>query len=705
MATFNTAFGSLPGTKDQLGIYNTTAGGAAQAMPQDEALNQRRTADAQAAGRAPQNFAQMQKLGQARPAPPPPNGFAAADDPAKRLREQLQQSLSQGLAQPSAYTTDAAQSMRRAQAANLQAEYQGQQKELNEDLARRGLSASSIGGGRMGDLAGQQARALATMDSQLYQQFATTQAADRLAAQRAAQEYATQEQTSGMEAAKLTGSYQGMDTLAAREMANQKALQEAALTGVYGGGRTLAAEQQANAQALAVAGLTGKYGGQQTEESRQFDMKQELDRLLGTGGLDVQRQEVGIKKDALAQQATDAAAERALRESMQTRELTAAEKQQLTDITSRKEMQAQQTQAAASESALERGLREKLQSGQITAEQAQQERQLASAAALQREQLMQQAKQFGLSLDETQADRMQKYGVSTQELALRSKEIQQDGLIRGRQINVQEAQNIAQNGLELQKITEQGRQFGLEIGEKTAERLQRSGFTTQELALESQRITNQNAQFGRQQTAAETQNAAMNSLDQSRINNQSGQFSQSFGEQVAARLAENRINQQQADTSQTAAAAQSRLAENQFMMQLASMLGNLTPAQFQTIINNGFNAGSGSGSSGGSGSGYGQGGGYVGGGGGGAGGGGGGGGGGDGLIDDGSGNRILPGSPQASTQQYSQPPAGLPAVPIGDSRYFGMSGRAADGKTYKWNGAFYSVVPDEPDYSSSPVEE
>ena len=177
MATFNTAFGSLPGYKEMMGTTNSTAGGdptvyggKAQALRSTQA--------------PAQTFAKMQEQGLARPAAPPrptatPFATYGGSEQGQELRTQLQQRLTAFGEAPSRYDTESFKQIRGAQAANLQSEYSAQQKALNEDLARRGLSASSIGGGRMGDLAGQQARALSSLDAQLLQQAADTQAQDR----------------------------------------------------------------------------------------------------------------------------------------------------------------------------------------------------------------------------------------------------------------------------------------------------------------------------------------------------------------------------------------------------------------------------------------------------------------------------------------------------------------------------------------------
>jgi hypothetical protein len=96
----------------------------------------------------------------------------------------LQDLLRQMLAQPSRFDDQVFNQVRSANKANLDAEFGAQRQMLDEEMARRGISASSISAGRMGDLAGQQSRAMATMDADLLKEMAQTQAQDRaLAAQ------------------------------------------------------------------------------------------------------------------------------------------------------------------------------------------------------------------------------------------------------------------------------------------------------------------------------------------------------------------------------------------------------------------------------------------------------------------------------------------------------------------------------------------
>ena len=127
MATYNTAFGSLPGTNEMLGTTNTTGGGRQQVY--DPQAQQRKQRQAQA--QTSQTFAQLQQQGMARPAPQAPQARPvqqyAGSQQGQQMRQQLQQQLQSFGAAPSRFDTQAFQQIRGAQAQNLQAEYQGQQ--------------------------------------------------------------------------------------------------------------------------------------------------------------------------------------------------------------------------------------------------------------------------------------------------------------------------------------------------------------------------------------------------------------------------------------------------------------------------------------------------------------------------------------------------------------------------------------------------
>lgn len=172
----------------------------------------------------PQTFAQMQANGQARPNPPAPPPQPSP------VQGQLQGAVSQALTAPSRYDLDAVKQVRTALQGDLQQQYGAQQKSLNEELARRGLSESTIAGQRYSDLASEQARSMSNLDAQLLRDFASTEAADRTSALGSGQNFLNSEN--------------------ATDLANRQ------------------------------------FG----ESSRQFDLQQQLAQALGLGGLDLQKQ-------------------------------------------------------------------------------------------------------------------------------------------------------------------------------------------------------------------------------------------------------------------------------------------------------------------------------------------------------------------------------------------------------------------------------
>ena len=186
MATFNTAFGSLPGYNEMLGTTNTTGGGQQQVYGQ-RAQQQRTTTQPPGMAQQPapaKTFAQLQKEGMARPAPASPMAATplkqyGGSTQATTMRTALADQLKSFGEAPSRFDTQAFQQIRGAQAANIQSDFDEQQRKLNEDLARRGLSASNIAGSGLARLGGAQSRALADLDAQLLQRAAETQAQDR----------------------------------------------------------------------------------------------------------------------------------------------------------------------------------------------------------------------------------------------------------------------------------------------------------------------------------------------------------------------------------------------------------------------------------------------------------------------------------------------------------------------------------------------
>ena len=585
MATYNTAFGSLPGYNEMLGTTNTTGGGQQQVYGQ-RAQQQRQQQQQPAPA---QTFAQMQQRGMARPAPPSapqaqPFGQFGGSQQAQQMRQRLQSQLEQFGQTPSRFDTQAFQQIRGAQAANLQQEYRGQLQALNEEMARRGLSASSVGGGRMGDLAGQQARALASLDAELLQRAAETQAQDRaqlLAAGQGLAELAGSQDLAQFEANRVAQAATFENQLRAAQFGQQQ-FEQAGQEAFQGAQAEQAAQQaarvfdlQATGQAAGLsmdlqrllgqqelerAQLTGQLGGMQTlagrqfgEQQRQFDIQQALQAQLGLGGLSLEQQRFAEQARQFGQTLAEQQAGRLQQAGLSQQEINlraqqlqqeaATQGRQLSLEEARLQVQQQQFGAQLGETQAARlqqyGITQQelgLRAQQLQQEAQLQGRQLSIQEAqnqagnqLERDRLIQQGQQFGLQLDETKAARLQQYGLSTQELGLQTQRLQQDAALQGRQLSITEAQNLAQNQLEQQRVTNQAAQFGLQLNEQQAQRLQQGGFTAQELALESQRVANQALQFGQQLSAQERQNQAINSLEARKLEEDANFRSQQLG--------------------------------------------------------------------------------------------------------------------------------------------------------------------------------
>jgi hypothetical protein len=97
---------------------------------------------------------------------------------AMQLRNQLAAQL-ELLKNPSTLQGKTYDALRASKMADLAAEYGASKSKLEEELAARGLSASTFGAGRYGDLAGQQARAQAAFEAELLKQQSEAEARDR----------------------------------------------------------------------------------------------------------------------------------------------------------------------------------------------------------------------------------------------------------------------------------------------------------------------------------------------------------------------------------------------------------------------------------------------------------------------------------------------------------------------------------------------
>lgn len=104
-------------------------------------------------------------------------GVGSGASASAALRARLEQQLAGYTGGPSVYEDPAYKAYRESQLANMESEFGAKRSALEEELAARGLASSSIAGGRFGDLAGQQARARATMEADLMKEAAARQEA------------------------------------------------------------------------------------------------------------------------------------------------------------------------------------------------------------------------------------------------------------------------------------------------------------------------------------------------------------------------------------------------------------------------------------------------------------------------------------------------------------------------------------------------
>ena len=541
-----------------------------------------------AAQQPAQTFAQLQKQGMARPAPQGPQAQPferyGGSEQAGQARTAMLGQLQQQLAQPTRFDTEAFKQIRQAQAQNLQAEYGAEQSRLNEELARRGLSASSIGGGRMGDLAGQQARALASLDAQLLQQAAQTQAQDRLAAMQAAGQFT-----------ELAGA-QDLAQFEANRVAQAAEFQQALQGAQFGQlqteferGQALQAAQAQQAarqnqmelglrEALGLAEITGEVGGQQTlaarqqaEQRRQFDLQQALQRELGVGSL-------GIQQAELAQRGTQFTQAQALE-----RERLAAQQQQFgaqlgfsrEELALRGELGRGEQQIAENRLAQEGRLQEAQQAIQLK-EIGQRQSQFEST-------LNADEQRFVRTLKEQQDARLQQLGISDRELNLRASQIKQEGELQGRSLTLQEARDEAEIGYRKEALAQEGNLRGIALNEQRLEREARDAFQRDQLAVEDRLRTEGIAVDRERLTAAQRQFDAQ-LTEQTRQSDLDRQLRETLGmgeltgmvggqETVSARTARNNLLVQLA----SAMAGSEKGIPAGFLQQLYAALGIYSP--------------------------------------------------------------------------------------------------------------------------------
>lgn len=371
----------------------------------DEAGNPQQYSNIAAQPEQPQQYAQAQSAGYQS------SGEFGGSSQAQALRARLEQQLNDLSQNEAQIQGQSYAALRKAKMDEMGAEFGAQRSQLEEDLARRGLSASTIGGGRYGDLAGQQARATASFEADLLKQQAEAEAENRKV------------YLSGM--SELAG-MAGQQDLGAFE-ANLKSRQADADISL----RTQELQQKAQLEGRSL----------NLQEARDLATKEYQGGQLQQGYAEISSRERMSASDIASRQQmqqsqfafdqSQSALERSLRETMQTRELTSEEKRQLDQITANKDLQTnQQTFQAgqnaannafqAGQSQLERDLRAQLQAGQITADGQRQLDQINANKALQESQQTWQAGQTAagnkFQADQSQLDRDLRTTLSANEL-------------------------------------------------------------------------------------------------------------------------------------------------------------------------------------------------------------------------------------------------------------------------------------------------
>jgi hypothetical protein len=534
MATFNTAFGSLPGTSEMMGTTNTTGGG------QQTTQNQTQQTTASQTGSPQQTFAQLQKQGMARPAPAAPQAQAfqqyGGSQQGQQMRQQLQQQLQQFNQAPSRFDTQAFQQIRGAQAANIQSDFAEQQRQLNEDLARRGLSASNIAGSGLARLGGAQSRALADLDAQLLQRAAETQAQDRAQLLQAGQgfaELAGSQDLSQFEANRVAQAATFENDLRAAQFGQQQ-YEQGTQQALQAAQAEQGSQQFGSDLTLRLGELTGQVGGtqtlggaQQAEQQRQFNIQQALQQQLGTGNLSLEQQRLAQQGSQFSQQIQQAASQFGL---------------------SLNEQQAARLQ----------------QYGISTQE-----------LGLETQRVQNQASQFGQQLSSQNAQNTAQNNLEqariNEAIASRTTGVSESALERG-----------LRQTLQTQQVSEQGRQFNLEQSLRNAiAQTEATGFAYQPLTTG----TGVGALGGMTSTLARTAQEAAQSqatLDlnlrrQLGLSELSGRLYDAGGTTMGS-----------AETvGSRSATSQDQLARNQLFMQLAQALGSLSPTQIQNIVRTG----------------------------------------------------------------------------------------------------------------------
>lgn len=402
-------------------------GEAGQALPAGQVDQQQ-----QQQTQAPRpTFAQMQQMGQARPAPAQVAPQAApvqqyqGSQQAMTGRNLLQGQAQQAAQAPSRYDQQAFTQIRDAATADLDAQFANSRRQLDEQLAARGLYDSSIAANQYRDLGGQQARAMAGLNSDLLREAATTQAQDR-----------SQAAAMSSQLAQLAGS---------QDLAQFEANRV---------GQAMDFENQMR---------SAEFG----EGQRQFDVQGQLAQTLGLGGLDLQNRQLAQQGQQFSQGLQLSRDELALRGDLGQQEQELA-RQSLAQSGRLEEAQQniQRSQLAQQNQQFQQGLgfestQNQLNRLQQTALQSRELNAQSQQSDLDRQlQALLQGNQLGFNREALQAE----MGQSDMDRQLRQLlGMGELGLGQG-QLDLQRQLGTGGLALDQQRLTQQGQQFNQQLG-------------------------------------------------------------------------------------------------------------------------------------------------------------------------------------------------------------------------------------------------
>jgi len=484
------------------------AGGVARAVPMEMAIQTRQ--------------AQPEIAAQAAPAPAPAMTQAAPAEAYQGLLGQLQQQLGQQFAQPSGYTTPEFQQLRAAQTAQLQSEFEEQQRALNEDLARRGLSASTIGAAGLSRLAGAQSRAMAGLEAQLLQQQAEAGQRGR------EQALSTLAQVTGQLGQQTLGQQEvGLRASEIQQRGEQFGLQ-------------LSEQQADRLQRLGISTQElGLRAQQLQQEAAQQGRQLDITEAQNLAQNELEGRRIELSAEQLGQQQRQFEATLGAEESRFARNLTEQQNQRLQQLgvsTRQLDLDAARLRQDAELQGRSLGLQEARDLAEIDyrAQSLQQQAQLEGRRLTNEEartqadnefrtdQLKQQADQFTANLGaeeqrfvrtlkEQQDARAQQLGISTKELDLRATQIGNEYERSGQTLTLQEKRDEAEARYRTESLVQQATLAGRQIdAEKTLQderlKVQQAQMTIEEalrregIAVDRERLASAERQFDAEQS-------------------------------------------------------------------------------------------------------------------------------------------------------------------------------------------------------------